>query len=244
MLLDCAPQQHAQGYRINSTQAGFLESTLRQHADWRVQAPAAWRERAAAKRRGEADVRHWGFGTVLRPYQKQGVAWLRFLRENGFGGHPRGRNGRGKTPRRWLSLRSRRRREADTSWGTASLPRRATKSDLIVLPGRASCSTTEAKSYAGLEGAKAHGTDPTRQVRTDGGRMTSSSRAMRSSGATRTSIAVGFDTVCSDDCPASKNRQTQNAQAVKAVRAHHRLVLTGTPLEKTRCSICGPSSTS
>ena len=46
VLLDCAPQQHAQGYRINSKQAGFLEATLRQHSDWNVQAPAAWRDRA------------------------------------------------------------------------------------------------------------------------------------------------------------------------------------------------------
>src|SRR6185503_15894897 len=30
-----------------------------------------------------------------------------------------------------------------------------------------------------------------------------------------------------------KNRQTQNAQAVKAVKARHRLVLTGTPLENS-----------
>jgi hypothetical protein len=47
VLLDCAPQQHAQGYRISSKQTGFLEATLRQHTDWKVQAPTAWRERAA-----------------------------------------------------------------------------------------------------------------------------------------------------------------------------------------------------
>src|SRR5580693_6725690 len=36
VLLDCAPQQHAQGYRINQTQASFLEATLRQRPDWKV----------------------------------------------------------------------------------------------------------------------------------------------------------------------------------------------------------------
>ena len=46
-LLDCAPQQDGAGYRIGSAQAGFLESTLKQHGDWRVQAPAAWREHPA-----------------------------------------------------------------------------------------------------------------------------------------------------------------------------------------------------
>ena len=36
-----------------------------------------------------------------------------------------------------------------------------------------------------------------------------------------------------DEAQHIKNRQTQNAQAVKAVRAQHRLVLTGTPLENS-----------
>src|SRR5258708_12276636 len=34
---------------------------------------------------------------VLRPYQKQGVAWLQFLRENGFGGILADEMGLGKT---------------------------------------------------------------------------------------------------------------------------------------------------
>ncbi|MEI9865346.1 MAG: SNF2 helicase associated domain-containing protein [Limisphaerales bacterium] len=55
VLLDCAPQQNAQDYRINSKQAGFLEATLKQHGDWKVQAPAAWRDRAA-KQSGEAKL--------------------------------------------------------------------------------------------------------------------------------------------------------------------------------------------
>jgi SNF2 family DNA or RNA helicase len=42
-----------------------------------------------------------------------------------------------------------------------------------------------------------------------------------------------FDTVVLDEAQHIKNRQTQNAQAVKAVRSQHRLVLTGTPLENS-----------
>jgi SNF2 family DNA or RNA helicase len=42
-----------------------------------------------------------------------------------------------------------------------------------------------------------------------------------------------FDTVVLDEAQHIKNRQTQNAQAVKAVRSSHRLVLTGTPLENS-----------
>ena len=46
-----------------------------------------------------------------------------------------------------------------------------------------------------------------------------------------------FDTVVLDEAQHIKNRQTQNAQAVKAVRARHRLVLTGTPLENSVCDL-------
>jgi SNF2 family DNA or RNA helicase len=42
-----------------------------------------------------------------------------------------------------------------------------------------------------------------------------------------------FDTVVLDEAQHIKNRQTQNAQAVKSIRSQHRLVLTGTPLENS-----------
>ncbi|MEP6663921.1 MAG: DEAD/DEAH box helicase, partial [Verrucomicrobiota bacterium] len=45
--------------------------------------------------------------------------------------------------------------------------------------------------------------------------------------------SLEFDTVILDEAQHIKNRQTQNAQAVKAIRSRHRLVLTGTPLENS-----------
>jgi SNF2 family DNA or RNA helicase len=42
-----------------------------------------------------------------------------------------------------------------------------------------------------------------------------------------------FDTVVLDEAQHIKNRQTQNAVAVKSIRAAHRLVVTGTPLENS-----------
>ena len=42
-----------------------------------------------------------------------------------------------------------------------------------------------------------------------------------------------FDTVVLDEAQHIKNRKTQNAQAVKAIKCHHRLVLTGTPMENS-----------
>ena len=99
VLLDCAPQQHAEGYRIDSAQAGFLEATLRLRPEWKIQAPAAWHERAA-RQSGQTEPSCPSLGElegVLRPYQKHGVAWLQFLRENGFGGILADEMGLGKT---------------------------------------------------------------------------------------------------------------------------------------------------
>jgi SNF2 family DNA or RNA helicase len=42
-----------------------------------------------------------------------------------------------------------------------------------------------------------------------------------------------FDTVVLDEAQHIKNRQTQNAQAVKGIKSQHRLVLTGTPIENS-----------
>ena len=99
VLLDCAPRQQEQGYRINQYAGGLFGGDTATARDWRVQAPSAWRERAA-RLSGEAKLDCPPLGElekVLRPYQKQGVAWLHFLRENGFGGILADEMGLGKT---------------------------------------------------------------------------------------------------------------------------------------------------
>ena len=99
VLVDAAPQQHDGVYRLHNAQAGFIDATLRQQKGWQVQAPASWTGRAA-QLRGEVKLEAPPLGPlepVLRPYQKDGVAWLRFLRENGFGGILADEMGLGKT---------------------------------------------------------------------------------------------------------------------------------------------------
>ncbi len=225
VLLDCAPQQHAQGYRITSQQAGFLEATLRQHTDWKVQAPSAWRERAA-KQSGDATLECPPLGdleAVLRPYQKQGAAWLGFLRENGFGGILADEMGLGKTLQTLAFLRFI--RQTQPSVGPM----------LIVCPtslvfnwvAEAKKFTPELKVLA-LQGPDRH----TRFDQIPAHDIVVTSYALIRRDAERYR-ALEFDTVALDEAQHIKNRQTQNAQAVKAVRARHRLVLTGTPLENS-----------
>jgi superfamily II DNA or RNA helicase len=237
VLLDCAPQQHANGYRINSKQAGFLEATLRQHADWKVQAPTAWRDRAA-QQSGEAKLECPPLGdleNVLRPYQKQGVAWLGFLRANGFGGILADEMGLGKTLQALahLSSCSSRRQEALTEI-------RNPKSE-IQNPHLIVCPTSlvfnwvaEAKKFTPeLKVLALHGPDRHTkfdQIATSDIVVTSYALIRRDAEKYRD---LEFDTVVLDEAQHIKNRQTQNAQAVKAVKAQHRLVLTGTPLENS-----------
>ena len=230
VLLDCAPQQHAQGYRINSKQAGFLEATLRQHADWKVQAPAAWRDRAA-KQSGEAKLECpllGGLESVLRPYQKQGVAWLGFLRANGFGGILADEMGLGKTLQALAFLNSLR---------TANVhpPSSILHPHLIVCPTSLVFNwVAEAKKFTPeLEVLALHGPDRHKlfdQIATSDIVVTSYALIRRDAEKYQ---GIEFDTVVLDEAQHIKNRQTQNAQAVKAVRAQHRLVLTGTPLENS-----------
>ena len=87
------------GLSHHQQQAGFLEATLRQHTDWKVQAPLPGVSARASKaaRPSSNARRSASWRPCCAPYQKQGVAWLGFLRENGFGGILADEMGLGKT---------------------------------------------------------------------------------------------------------------------------------------------------
>jgi superfamily II DNA or RNA helicase len=244
VLLDCAPQQNAQGYRISSTQAGFLEATLREHQDWRVQAPAAWRDRAA-RQRGDAKLECPPLGdleAVLRPYQKQGVAWLHFLRANGFGGILADEMGLGKTLQTLAFLRTcRSRREEALTSQSAINNQQSAMDDGASLPHLIICPTSlvfnwvaEVKKFTpDLKILALHGPDRHarfHEIADSDIVVTSYALITRDAEKYR---GLEFDTVALDEAQHIKNRQTQNARAVKAVRAKHRMVLTGTPLENS-----------
>lgn len=228
VLLDCAPQQHAGGYRISSQQAGFLDATLREQQNWKVESPTSWRERAA-QQSGEAQLECPPLGeleAVLRPYQKQGVAWLQFLRRNGFGGILADEMGLGKTLQALAHLRT-----VKAQGGEA----RARGPHLIVCPTSLVFNwVAEAKKFTPelsvlvLHGAERHA-DFARIAESDVV-VTSYALLRRDGGRYQ---GVEFDTVVLDEAQHIKNRQTQNAQAVKAIKARQRLVLTGTPLENS-----------
>jgi SNF2 family DNA or RNA helicase len=151
------------------------------------------------------------------------VAWLEFLRVNRFGGILADEMGLGKTLQTLAFLKSvvERRTENQPS--------------LIVCPtslvfnwvAEAAKFTPELKVIA-LHGAK-RGELFEEIPRTDLA-VTSYALIRRDADLYR---GIEFDTVVLDEAQHIKNRQTQNAQAVKAIRAKNKFVLTGTPIENS-----------
>ncbi|MBM3850738.1 MAG: DEAD/DEAH box helicase [Verrucomicrobia bacterium] len=226
VLLDCSPDQHNGRYRMGAAQAGFLDASLREQGHT-VQAPAAWRERVA-RQTGEALPACPPLGaleTVLRPYQRQGVAWIGFLRDNGFGGVLADEMGLGKT----LQVLAHR---ASLHGTAATRPAHPT---LVV------CPTSLVTNWA----AEAARFAPDLRVLVISGpqrhklfaRVPEHDLVVTSYALLRRDIEHyrdhAFDTAVLDEAQHIKNRSTQNAKAVKAIPARHRLVLTGTPLENS-----------
>ncbi len=226
VLLDCSPDQRDGRYRMGAAQAGFLDASLREQGHI-VQAPAAWRDRVA-QQTGTATQTCPPLGaleSVLRPYQKQGVAWIRFLRDHGFGGILADEMGLGKT----LQVL------AHCAALNAAAGVRTGRPTLIV------CPTSLVTNWA----AEAARFAPKLRVLVLSGpqrhklfaQMPNHDLVITSYALLRRDIeqyrAHSFDSAVLDEAQHIKNRSTQNAKAVKAIPAEHRLVLTGTPLENS-----------
>jgi SNF2 family DNA or RNA helicase len=226
ILVDCAPQQHAAGFRLGQHQSGFLNATLEQNG-WTPEAPPGWKERAR-QQNGDIQLLCPPLGhleNVLRPYQKQGVAWLSFLRANSFGGILADEMGLGKTLQTLAHLDVQR-----TLQGPANRLQH-----LVVCPtSLVSNWVAEARKFTpSLRVLALHGADRQELF----GQIPASDLVVTSYALVRRDLdryrGTEFDTVILDEAQHIKNRQTQNAQAVKAIRSWHRLVLTGTPLENS-----------
>jgi SNF2 family DNA or RNA helicase len=227
VLLDASPEQHENAYRIHNNQAGFLASALNDNSSWRVAAPRDWREKAQ-QHSGEAKMEPPPLGKlaeVLRPYQKHGVGWLEFLRRNNFGGILADEMGLGKTLQALAFLKS----VVDRTAASERMP------SLIVCPtslvfnwvAEAEKFTPELKVIA-LQGPRRAELFP--QIASADVVITSYALIRRDAEQYR---GLEFDTLVLDEAQHIKNRQTQNAQSVKSVRARRRFVLTGTPMENS-----------
>ncbi|HEY0370306.1 MAG TPA: DEAD/DEAH box helicase, partial [Chthoniobacterales bacterium] len=155
----------------------------------------------------------------LRDYQREGVAWLWRLAHSNLGGILADEMGLGKTVQTLAFLRA----------------LRADQPALIVCPTSLVTNwRNEAQRFApdlrvlALEGPDRQTRFP--QIATSNIVLTSYALLQRDAEKYRD---LQFSTVVLDEAQHIKNPDTQNAQAAFALRAHHRFVLTGTPIENS-----------
>jgi superfamily II DNA or RNA helicase len=164
------------------------------------------------------------FQGELRAYQRDGLGWLNFLREFGFGGCLADDMGLGKTVQ-VLALLEQRRREMKGD--------HARRPSLVVAPrslvfnwideSQRFTPQLRALNYTGLQRGEAFE------------RLAEYDLVVTTYGTLRRDIVklreIPFDYAILDEAQAIKNSGSQSAKACRLLNAHHRLVMTGTPVE-------------
>ncbi|MEY3773350.1 MAG: hypothetical protein RLZZ129_130, partial [Verrucomicrobiota bacterium] len=181
--------------------------------------PAAWRERSRALRDlatlPPAPVPA-GFTALLRPYQRLGTAWLWYLHTQKLGGILADEMGLGKTLQALGLL--------------AALPPGSRR--LVVAPAsllenwrREAARFTPQLSVFVHHGQRRLAAFADHDlIITSYGTLTRDRELF---------AGAGFDCVIADEAQHIKNRRSQNAQALRSLRAGTRFLLTGTPLENS-----------
>jgi superfamily II DNA or RNA helicase len=228
---DCAVADgDARGhFRMASVYGAFVKSSLDALDGIDVESTSAWRQ-SVAKANRDREMRVESvpvappLAGILRPYQLEGVNWLWFLESNGFCGILADEMGLGKTLQTLTWLRE-----------THNKNRHDGKPALIVCPTsivenwaqEATRYVPELKVMA-VTGADRHAkwTD----IGTTDIVITSYALLKRD---IERYVETEFSAAILDEAQHIKNRSTQNAQAAKRIRARHRLVLTGTPIENS-----------
>ncbi len=215
-------------FRLAGVHAAYIKSSLDALEGIDIEARPEWMDKLRRQEQGGLVMTPGTLPSdmeqVLRPYQKEGVAWLRFLEQSLFGGILADDMGLGKTVQTlvWLSLA---RQHAQA----------VKKPTLIVCPSslvenwaEESARFTPKLRVLALSGSDRH---------EKWGDLASSDLVITSYALLRRDIAqlaaVEFAATVLDEAQHIKNRSTQNAQAAKRLRAVHRLVLTGTPIENS-----------
>jgi superfamily II DNA or RNA helicase len=221
VIRDCDPAQTQPGlYRINRAHAGYVEQTARE-----LGSAVADRREALKKfitgRDASPDAKT-KLGTLtetLREYQLTGFEWLTRLAANNLGGILADEMGLGKTVQTLAFLRA---HQGDgpalvvcptslvTNWENEA---RKFTPELKTLVLEGSDRAARFKSIAGVDIV-----------------ITSYALLRRDIDTLR---EIKFSTAVLDEAQHIKNPDTQNAQAAYALRANHRFVLTGTPMENS-----------
>ncbi|MBN2163905.1 MAG: SNF2 helicase associated domain-containing protein [Pontiellaceae bacterium] len=214
-------------FRMSDIHAAYVQSSLNSLDGIDVESAPEWMAKAASQNR-DAKLEPVPLGDrlegTLRDYQKQGVYWMRFLERSGFCGILADEMGLGKTLQTltWLQLQR-------------------DKDDAQEAPALIVCPTSLVDNWA--EEAEKFVPDMN-VLRMHGGERHANWDQVAACDLVITSYALirrdldeylshRFAVVVLDEAQHIKNRTTQNATAVKQLQAHHKLVLTGTPIENS-----------
>jgi len=208
--------------RFSRNQVGLLDALLAAQEEVDYDATfSRLREQLQSFRGISASEDPIGFKGHLRPYQREGVGWMKFLQEFSFGGCLADDMGLGKTVQLLALLRER------------SITRGEKKPSLVVVPRSLvfnwlqECRTFTPEltvlEYTGMERAK---------LRKQFGKT---DLILTTYGTLRRDILqlkdIRFDYVVLDEAQAIKNARSQVAKAARLLQAEHRLALSGTPIE-------------
>jgi superfamily II DNA or RNA helicase len=158
-----------------------------------------------------------GFVGQLRQYQLEGLGWMQFLREFGFGGCLADDMGVGKTAQVLATLEARRAEGKGPS--------------LVVVPKSVMFNWREESTRftPRLRVLEYHGTArDANQIARHDLILTTYGTMLRDA---PTLAKIVFDYVVLDEAQAVKNASTASAKAVRLLRGAHRLALSGTPVE-------------
>ena len=217
-------------FRVKAVHAPYVKASLDllDCIDLDDSAARAWRETAALRNReGNARFEPVSLGRlekVLRPYQKQGVYWMRFLEESAVAGLLADEMGLGKTLQTltWLSL--------------PRVEQGPHRPALIVCPTSLVRNwEAEARKFTPwLKTLVVSGPDRAADFhRIDEADLVVTSYALVQRDFADAYLERSFSVLVLDEAQHIKNRQTKNAKAVKMIRADRRLALTGTPIENS-----------
>ncbi len=166
-----------------------------------------------------------GFSGELRPYQKEGLGWLNFLRDFRLGGCLADDMGLGKTVQVLALLQSRRMRPKDAEGRRAP--------SLAVVPRSLVFNWLEEAQRFAPNLRVLDYTGPQRNGQMD--HLDGYDLVLTTYGTLRRDIVklkeFRFDYAILDESQAIKNAQSQRAKACRLLQADHRLAMTGTPVE-------------
>jgi len=168
-----------------------------------------------------------GFSGALRPYQKEGLGWLSFLRQFGFGGCLADDMGLGKTVQVLALLESRRELREQCQ------PPARIGPSLVVMPKSLIFNW---KAEAARFAPRLRVLDHTGALRHKGnGHFDDHDVILTTYGTLRNDAVyfkdARFDYLILDEAQAIKNADSVSAKAARLLQGDHRLALSGTPIE-------------